>query len=88
MQNVIERAIITSNGSTLHLVDKLGLSGTPPTPETRDRPLAEIEREYILSILEKAGWKIKGPEGAAEILGLNYGTLRSRIKKLGIQKQA
>ena len=88
LQNVIERAVITSNGSTLHLVDKLGFSGTPPTPETRDRPLAEIEREYILSILEKAGWKIKGPKGAAEILGLNYGTLRSRIKKPGIQKQA
>lgn len=88
LQNVIERAVITSNGSTLHLADKLGLSCTPTTPETRDRPLAEIEREYILSILEKSGWKIKGPKGAAEILGLNYGTLRSRIKKLGIQKRA
>jgi formate hydrogenlyase transcriptional activator len=51
-----------------------------------DRPmtLADAEREHILRALETAGWHVKGPEGAAAVLGLNPGTLYGRMKKLGI----
>ena len=46
--------------------------------------LAESERELILRALESAGWRVKGPKGAATALGLNPSTLYSRMKKLGI----
>jgi len=44
------------------------------------------EREHILRIWQATGWKIKGPAGAAIKLGLNPGTLYSRMKKLSVQR--
>jgi len=49
--------------------------------------LMENEKRHILWALERTGWKISGPGGAAELLDINYGTLRSRIAKLGIKKK-
>ena len=49
--------------------------------------LADAEREHIVRALEKTGWRIKGPKGAAGELGLNPATLYSRMKKLGIERQ-
>jgi len=37
-------------------------------------------------VLEKTGWKIKGPHGAAELLGVKPTTLLSRIKKMGLRR--
>ena len=37
-------------------------------------------------ILEKTGWKIQGPDGAAELLGVKPTTLISRIKKMGLKQ--
>jgi len=48
--------------------------------------MGEQKREHILRILEKTEWKIAGPGGAAEILGISPCILRSRIQKLGITK--
>jgi len=53
--------------------------GAPPLT------LADSERDLILRALERTGWRIKGPKGAAAALGLNPSTLYSRMKKLGIQ---
>ena len=47
--------------------------------------LADAEREFIVQALERTGWRIKGPKGAAVELGLKPGTLYGRMKKLGIQ---
>jgi transcriptional regulator with GAF, ATPase, and Fis domain len=47
--------------------------------------LEKIEREHILRILEGTKWRIEGPKGAAMILGLHPSTLRSRMRKYGIQ---
>jgi transcriptional regulator of acetoin/glycerol metabolism len=52
----------------------------------RPQALADIERAHILRVLESTGWRIKGPKGAAAVLGINYGTLYGRMKKLGIQR--
>ena len=49
------------------------------------RTLAEVEREHISEIMEITNGLIAGKGGAAEILGLNASTLRSRMKKLGIR---
>jgi len=53
------------------------------------RPLStleDIERGHILSVLDACEWRIEGPGGAADVLGLNSSTLRSRMNKLGIKR--
>lgn len=86
LENVIERAVIHCQGSVLHLTERFE---TPPeTVTSTAKSLEEIERDYIIRILESTSGRIEGPNGAARILGLNPSTLRTRIIKLGIQKQA
>ena len=48
--------------------------------------LHDYEKKYILEILENTNWKISGKGGAADKLDVNHQTLRSKIKKLGIEK--
>ena len=48
--------------------------------------LTDIERRHIVSVLERTAWRVDGPTGAARLLHLNPSTLRSRMKKLGIQR--
>ncbi len=50
------------------------------------RPIAEIERDAIVRVLEHARWKVSGPGGAAAILGLPPSTLASRMIKLRIRR--
>ena len=84
LENVLERAVINSSGPKLHLVDEL----KKPTKElTRvNQTLADVEREYILRVLEQTRWKVSGSNSASEILGLERSTLRARMRKLDIQK--
>ena len=56
-------------------------AAAPPPPQT----LADAERELIRQALERTGWRVKGPTGAAAALGLNPSTLYGRMKKLGIK---
>ncbi|MEQ1902784.1 MAG: sigma 54-interacting transcriptional regulator [Pirellulaceae bacterium] len=56
------------------------------SPGGTNGSLDHVERDHILSVLEKTGWRIDGPRGAAIILGINPNTLRSRMKKLGIKR--
>jgi DNA-binding NtrC family response regulator len=93
LQNVVERAVILSEGGVLKMSGLVaeGKSETPKSdgpraPQTRLVPLAQVEQQHITEILEHTGWKIEGPGGAAEILGLKGNTLRSRMQKLGIEK--
>jgi len=48
--------------------------------------LEDMERRFILSTIKKVEWKIHGPGGAAELLGMNHSTLYSKMKRLGIKK--
>jgi len=84
LENVLERAVINSSGPKLHLVDVLEKPHRD-TP-TAHKTLEAVERDHILQILDQTHWKVSGPKGAAEILGLNRSTLRARMRKLGIQK--
>jgi transcriptional regulator of acetoin/glycerol metabolism len=79
LRNVLEHAAILTTDKTLR-VPRLD----DAAPETAARTLAEAEREHILRALERAGGRIKGPQGAAAALGLKPSTLYSRMKKLGI----
>ena len=83
LANVIERAVIHTQGSVLQVVDQFEeVSDQVPT-----QTLEEVEREYIIRTLENTGWRIEGKYGAAGILGLNPSTLRTRMLKLGIQRR-
>ena len=48
--------------------------------------MRDVEREHILRVLEAANWKVRGANGAAEVLGLKPTTLEARIAKLGIRR--
>jgi PAS domain S-box-containing protein len=84
LRNVIEYGMIISKNNTL-TVNLPNLDGSPqPAPD--NKLLEDIERIHISSVLEKTGWRISGPMGAAEILGIKRTTLQSKIKKLGIKR--
>jgi transcriptional regulator with GAF, ATPase, and Fis domain len=86
LRNVIERAMILSRGSTLQI--KLGHPALRPQAATTAATLEEAERDHIVRALERCGWRIRGSNAAAELLGMKPTTLESRIKKLGlVQKQ-
>ncbi len=81
LRNVVEHGVIISSGTTLHL--KL--------PKLKDYPgwtnaptLEEAEKQYITEVLNRTGWRIKGPNGAAMILGLKPSSLYAKMKRLGI----
>jgi transcriptional regulator with GAF, ATPase, and Fis domain len=86
LENIIERSMIISPDSTLHLADKLDISMTTNNETSQSKSLSDMERNHISRILDQTRWKIEGRNGAAEILNLNPSTLRSRIRKLGIAK--
>jgi chemotaxis protein methyltransferase CheR len=84
LENVLERAVINSSGPKLHLVDELKKPHKDLTAARKT--LNEVERDYIVRVLEQTNWKVSGQNGAAEILGLNRSTLRARMRKLGIRQ--
>ncbi len=88
LENVIERAVIVSSGKTLNL--NTPLKASEPAYSTLDdspmKSLSEMEKDHILSALQKAHWNIAGKGGAAEMLGLNSSTLRGRMRKHKISR--
>ena len=93
LANIIERALINSNGTVLQLADKLDATGLPApvngNGNGHHKPfctLEDMERDHIRAVLDACEWRIEGGSGAAEVLGLNSSTLRSRMNKLGIKR--
>ena len=89
LQNVIERATILARGPLLEIDNALELRLEDQEPKnTPDQliPFEDMERAYILKVLERTRWVIEGEQGAAAILDLNPSTLRSRMQKLNIRK--
>jgi chemotaxis protein methyltransferase CheR len=84
LANVIERAVINAQGPVLRLAEDIQADGQ--SSEAHEKTLEEIERNYIIQILDQTRWRIEGQTGAAHILGLNPSTLRTRMVKLGIQR--
>jgi formate hydrogenlyase transcriptional activator len=94
LENIVERSMILSGGATL-VVDGLPRARTAaPMPlgtsahGADGRTLAEVERDYILKVCDACGWRINGKGNAAERLGVNPNTLRSRMHKLGVVRPA
>jgi transcriptional regulator with GAF, ATPase, and Fis domain len=99
LRNVIDRAVILARGNALDFdLPADEAESRPASPRPRAAPDGESpgfltesemrarERDNLLAVLEKSGWKIKGAGGAAELLGIKPTTLISRIKKLGLKR--
>ena len=99
LRNVIERAVIITQGPKLHLIDDLDSQALELDPQKQTaRPdvladsglvgesLEQYEYNLILRTLKNVHWKLEGPGGAAELLNLHPSTLRSKMRKLGIER--
>ena len=87
LENMIERAVILSNGVTLEPGNWLPKSSSPHATESL-LSLAELEKNHILETLDKTNWVVSGPAGAAKLLGLKPTTLEAKMKKLGVRRAA
>ena len=94
LQNVLERACVVATGPVVSLGETLRTSGAAipvdghASPLPPLVPLADSERAHIRRALAAAGGRVHGANGAAEILGINPSTLRSRMQKLGISAKS
>jgi transcriptional regulator with GAF, ATPase, and Fis domain len=80
LRNVIEHAVICSTGERLNLQMPKTFTMPPGT-------LKEAEYRHIVSVLERTKWRIRGPYGAAQLLGMKPTTLYSTMSRLGIPTQ-
>jgi DNA-binding NtrC family response regulator len=100
LRNVIERAVIFARGEALDFDlpltgSSVGLTSFGPRNGDQAEPeflteseLRRRERENLFAVLQKADWRIKGVDGAAELLGVKPTTLSSRIEKMGLRRPA
>ena len=98
LRNVIARATIFAQGGALDFdlpVSGSSIDVTSSGSKFGDEVEPEIltyaeirrrERENLFVVLQKTGWKIKGVDGAADLLGLKPTTLISRIEKMGLKR--
>jgi len=88
MQNVIERAVILSQGPALQIPAGEWKQAAAPAQARAGTPvtLADAEREHILGILRDTHWVVGGPKGAAARLGMKRTTLQWKMKQLGISR--
>jgi formate hydrogenlyase transcriptional activator len=83
LRNVIERAMIVATGPKLW-IEPPGKAAAASTPRLT---MNEANREHIYRVLEMTGWRVRGSNGAAEMLGVKPTTLESRMAKLGIHRR-
>lgn len=95
LQNLLARAVVLASGPVLRLGDdflpaaEMTTGAAPPARTaltSSSQELNEVERHHVLQVLQDTNWVIEGPKGAALVLGLHPNTLRSRMKKLNIQR--
>ncbi len=82
LENLIERAVITSSPGALHI----DVPRDKVVPKSEKGTMEEVERSYIIEVLNETYWRVNGPNGAATRLGMNPSTLRFRMKALGISR--
>jgi formate hydrogenlyase transcriptional activator len=88
LQNLIERSVILTNGSTLHVaMSEFAGNSAPVSMHSRNSATQPAERERIIKALQEAKGQVGGPDGAAARLGLKRTTLQSRIRKYNIARQ-
>jgi transcriptional regulator with GAF, ATPase, and Fis domain len=82
LRNIVEHAMITNTNGKLRFRPLDQAAGDLPAMAS----LVDVERTHFLNVLSKAGWRVAGKGGAADILGIKRTTLLSKLKKLGIKR--
>jgi transcriptional regulator with GAF, ATPase, and Fis domain len=83
LKNIIERAMIICKGPRL----SVEVPRDSASEISYRMTLREVEKHHITEVLKNTGWRVRGKNGAAEILGLKPTTLDSRIKRLSIERR-
>jgi transcriptional regulator with GAF, ATPase, and Fis domain len=93
LENLVERELIRMRGKGrsglltfehLKVLEKSNASSPDPEREGDVLTLNEAMSMQIRQALQRCNGKVSGPGGAAQLLGINPNTLRSRMRKLGI----
>jgi transcriptional regulator with GAF, ATPase, and Fis domain len=100
LKNVIERAVILSQGKVLRLdLAMSSILDSAPEPAGRDAgtvaqeimtedEVRQLERSNLRRALEQTDWRVSGPKGAAKLMGLKPSTLADRIRKYGLTRRS
>jgi len=86
LENIIERGVILSPGPAFRAPELRGDLTKSPYARDGAVTLEENEKRHILWALRQTDWKVRGPQGAAELLKIHPSTLNFRMKKLGIRR--
>ena len=93
LQNVMERAVISSRSGSLEFhLPQLPPGEPKPMPSSKktelmnDEQIRSLERQNLVAVLEHCNWKVSGSGGAAGFLGLHPATLSSRMRSMGIHR--
>jgi transcriptional regulator with GAF, ATPase, and Fis domain len=89
LENVIERELILNKGGplTFQYVSPMPANDNTSDPTITEDNILSLDSlfaRHVKKVLNLSKGKIDGPGGAAELLGIKSGTLRSSMKKLGI----
>jgi PAS domain S-box-containing protein len=99
LKNVIERAVILSPGNVLrlelsmpHVREARPVDITPVaqriTGILTEKEMREYQKQNLIAALEETNWRVSGPDGAAELLGVKPTTLADRIRSFGVRRPA
>ena len=83
LRNTVERAVIIANSPRL----RIGVPKPSPSAASASLAMEDIEREHLRKVLEMTGWRVRGKNGAAEILDLKPSTLESRMSKFNLSRR-
>ncbi len=86
LENAVERAVVLARGSLVDVDDlppEIGLAVAEPVAAGEVRTLAQVEREYVASVLRAVGGN---RAQAAAKLGIGTATLYRRLKQLGTDR--
>jgi PAS domain S-box-containing protein len=84
LKNLVERSMILCQGSRLKI--EVPYRHLASEADSVLKTITMVEKQHIHKVLRSTGWRIRGQNGAAEILGLKPTTLEARMSKLGIQR--
>ena len=89
LENFVARSVLITTGPIILTSDLPVTAGNNLSKgsQSQVKSMAQQEKDHIISVLIRCNWKLHGKGGAAELLEMNASTLRSRMKKLGIDKK-
>jgi PAS domain S-box-containing protein len=99
LKNVIERAVILSPGNVLRLdlsmpnvvpqeARKTDVASAGPDGILTEEQMRELQKKNLMNALQETNWRVSGPDGAAELLGVKPTTLADRIRAFGLRRPA